>query len=167
MKQTKKLDFIKQKISKKINVGVSRIRFNSESLKQIYDQNKRLNQIVKVLINERSKLRIIPKKRRLYKIVLKEKKKVDPVELKKIEFNLKPNQTILFKKYSSLRYLKDRKIVTDKDIWIKKVREYRKILRENKCLLGKYYRRLRNNIKSDKYPSRKEFLADVNRFKCK
>jgi ribosomal protein L19E len=166
MKHTKNLSFIKEKISEDTGVGKSRIRFNSESLKLIYDKNKTLNEIVKTLVTEKKTLlRIIPKKKRIYKILQKEKKKIDPELLKRVEANLKPHQKIIYKKTSSLKYLKSRKIVTDKDIWIKKVREYRKLLKENKTFLGKNYRILRNKIKGNVYPTTKDLLSDICRLK--
>ena len=157
LSKTKDLTFIKERISKILQKGTSRIRFTPQALAKIYEQEMINNQFIRSLLKDKL-IKIIPKAERKYKIYMKQKRKL-PLELqKKIAESKVPCK---FKKTNSLKYLLKRKIVTDKDIWIKKVRQLRAELKTHKPHISKLeYRTLRQKIKGNKYKRVKDLLGE-------
>lgn len=149
--KTKNLDKLKEKLSKKLDVGTSRIRLTPEALKVVYKNESRI--WTAELVNEvKPLIKIIPKKKRLYKIYktdLKNRPKTTVVKLASGKELVVKNR---LKNYASLNYLVRRKIVSKKQIWIRKVRELRAYLKSEKSSVSNY-RLLRNKIKANHYRS--------------
>lgn len=142
---------IKQILSKKLEVGTSRIRFNDQTwaLLSRPQTTTVTNKLVQQIIKE-SAFRLIPAKKREYKIYHGKFKRSDVGPRDKI----KPT--------NKLSYLLSRKIVTTKQIWMKKIRSMRAFLKSKKEVLGnKVYRTMRLNAKGNVYRSVKDIESKI------
>ena len=142
---------IKELLSEKLNIGKSRIRFNDKTWILLRDAN--VNDVSRALVNkliETSSFRIIPKKKRPYKIYYG--------KIKQSTVNKRDR----IKPINKESYLLRRKIITPKKIWIKKIREIRSYLKKNKSTLGvKKYRDLRNKAKGNVYKSLRDLTSKI------
>lgn len=137
---------IKELLSKKLKIGESRLRFTDKTWEILNKQEVTnvTNKLIREII-EASAYRVIPAKIREYKIYYGKVKRSDV----KVRDKIKPT--------NKLSYLLKRKIITKKDIWIKKIREIRAYLKTKKEELGnKKYRELRANAKGNVYESVKD-----------
>lgn len=145
------MKLLKEKIKSLYNIGTSRIRFTPEALKLIGEKKYNTDHstaLAKQLF-EKKLLRIIPVKKRSYKIYHVSKKRM--VSKPKTKFKCKPD--------NQLSYLIQRKIVTRKKLWMAKVRSLRSNLRKIRSILPKgAYRIERNNIKGNCYKRVKDLL---------
>lgn len=167
---------LKQKIGKLLNRGYTNIRLTDEALKTINESKQVLNSnsLARTLVSKKL-CRVIPKKRRTYKIypvkknkLLKYFQKLSPqktkeeLELKVQEIKKRKN---VYKPLTSLNYLTKRKILTSKRIWMQKVREQRKILKENKTELKKrgQYKLYRLKVKGNFFKRSTVLLKSIKK----
>jgi len=160
--KSRSLKPLKQKIGKLVNRGYTNIRLTDKALDMINEFKQALNSnsLARALVSKKL-CRVIPKKRRTYKIypvkknkLLKYFQKLSPLKTKE-ELELKvqaiKKRKNVYKNLTSLNYLTKRKILTSKDIWMQKVREQRKILKENKAVLKErgQYKEYRLKVKGN------------------
>ena len=121
MPHTKSLRGLKEALSKHLEIGVSRISFKDAALEKIYDKARTTwtNELVRTLIKEKL-IRLKPKATRKYKIYYGKKKAL------KETLGEKFNPHHKLKNVKSLKYLLKRKIITKKDMWIRKIRALRR-----------------------------------------
>ena len=150
----KSLANIKNRLAKKLKVGASRLSFKSEAIAKIYEQKSRLISR-QTLDSISSMVTIKPKSKRVYKIYYnKHGPKTRQVTLANGKKVVVKNR---FKDNNSLSRLLKRKILTKKDLWIRRIRQLRKELKEKK---PKDYASLRRKIKANHFKS----VTDLRRY---
>lgn len=165
---------LRENISKKLKIGATRLKFKKEAAEKIFSENytsRYSNTLARDLIAEKEKyLTIIPPKRRLYKIFYNKKKIINEKKSQhKISDKVKPDFVKekldrynalrklykikdIYKDLNSIRYKLDKKLISKKDLHMKKLRAFRKNLAENKKLLNsKEYRRIYLKVKGNFY----------------
>lgn len=144
---------LKEKIKQITGTGVSRIRFTQKGLDQMKEKKyntKHSNELARKLVKE-GFIRIIPKKIRRYKIIKTSKRKQK-------RLGKTVNNKDKYQPYEKLSYLLKRKIVNKKDIWMKKTRTLRALLKKNRKKMDrKTYSNERKKIKGNLYLSVHQF----------
>lgn len=187
---TKNHRALKKKIAKKLNVGATRIKFRDAAAKLIFGSQYTStvsNVLTRDLVKKKQDcLRILPAKRRLYKVYTKKKKLVvkdaankaallkdTVITKKKPEFvkekllrykqlKLKLKIKDRYKDHNSLNYMLKKKLVNQKDLHMDKMRSYRKILKENKSGLSpKQHRLIYLRVKGNLYQTVNALLLDI------
>lgn len=142
---------IKEMLSKKLNMGKSRIRLTDKTWEYLNKQETSVtHNLVRELIKN-SAYRIIPPKKRSYKIYYGKVKRSDIG----IRDKIKPTH--------KLSYLLKRKVESPKTVWMKKIRQIRAYLKSKKSEIGnRTYRTLRLDAKGNKFKSIKDLESRIN-----
>lgn len=152
---SRSLKSLRSKIAKCKKIGSSRVRFTQQTRNELAGFKERIwpNHLVKSLSE---KVRVIAKKKRLYKIYrYAQGKRYTTKTIKGAEIKVK--NTI--KRNQSMRYLLKKRIITKKDIWMRKLREMRAFLKKKKITLSNYGI-LRRKAKADHFKT----LEDLKRY---
>jgi len=165
----KHLPTLKEKIAKKLKIGVSRVRLKKELVKEYIKDKKLLyaNSTARQFIKKG--IVIKPEKRRGYRILKYRSKKEKRALIKQFIKNPK-NENLRFSKLIKYKLKNQRpskliknKTLTDKKRWIFQIRALRAFLKENKPLIlqkGLNYGVLRKACKSSKYKRTSE-LSEI------
>lgn len=148
--RTKSLDKLKEFISERLKVGVSRIRFTEKSWQILSKKQSKVSSTLSLELAPT--VRVIPVKRRAYKIYHGKKKSFSGVLRERDK--VKPTH--------KLSYLLSHKLVSTKRLWIKKIRVMRAVLRDKRGLMSKRdYRIVRQRIKGNSYRSERDLLKKL------
>lgn len=180
VKTFKSLKLLKQKISKKLQVGVSRIRLKPKGLEQLKksgESTTHSGRLVQKLACEEF-IRLIEKKTRRYKIYPVSKKNLKSFLQSRVKANVQSKtfkrnsvkqktQKFKFKNYQSLKYCMRRKVLTKKDLWISNVRALRNILKAQKKNPAIKYQLQRSRIKGGFYSRPEQLIKKIQSLKGK
>ena len=142
--------YVKQYLSEKLKRGISAIRLAPKTVEEILKAKKKLSrQKLREILKNRG-YKVLPMKKRAYKIVYKNNLWKDLREnyLKSRKTN--PKARILIKNCHFSSRIKD-KTISRKSRWIHYIREARDLLRSYKQKLGKQYQLYRCRVKGGLY----------------
>jgi ribosomal protein L19E len=137
---TKSFKPLKQKLKLKLGIGVSRIKFRSK----VTEIPSKTSEILK---DTKKNLRVIPRKKRLYKIIYNSKKRTS---------------TEKGKPTNSLNYLLKKKLTNTKKLHMRKIRTLRKELRDTRDLVPKKRRSLYLKIKAAHFKDLKDLKRAIS-----